>query len=75
MKKNNSKKPFFASFLEKQIHDPEKVLGGGTTPGTDVITHPATDGSTTPVFDNVTTPKQDWIETKKYPSDSDEAGN
>ncbi|MDR2238533.1 MAG: microviridin/marinostatin family tricyclic proteinase inhibitor [Chryseobacterium sp.] len=76
MKKNNSKKPFFASFLEKQLPDPEKVQGGGTTPGTDVITYPTMDGeTTTPVFDNVTTPKQDWIETKKYPSDSDEAGN
>lgn len=75
MKKNNTKKPFFASFLEKQINDPEKVQGGGTTPDTDVITHPATDGSTSPVLDNMTTPKQDYIETKKYPSDSDEAGN
>lgn len=30
MKKKNSKKPFFASFLEKQVKEPGKVKGGGS---------------------------------------------
>ncbi|HAO28364.1 MAG TPA: serine endopeptidase, partial [Chryseobacterium indologenes] len=28
--KNSKKKPFFATFLEKQIKDPETVKGGST---------------------------------------------
>jgi parvulin-like peptidyl-prolyl isomerase len=29
MKNKDSKKAFFASFLEKQLQDPEKIKGGG----------------------------------------------
>ncbi|WP_080780036.1 microviridin/marinostatin family tricyclic proteinase inhibitor [Chryseobacterium phocaeense] len=72
---NSKKKPFFASFLEKQIQDPEKVQGGGpiTTPDTDIITAPSIDNVTRPVFDNVTTPSKDLLVTMKYPSDGDES--
>ncbi|WP_228434728.1 microviridin/marinostatin family tricyclic proteinase inhibitor [Chryseobacterium defluvii] len=54
----NSKKPFFASFLEKQVKEPEKVKGGGSI--------------TSALQDNVTRPGGDHV-TLKYPSDSDEA--
>lgn len=76
MEKKNSKKPFFASFLEKQVNDPEKIQGGGiTTPTTDVLTVPARDVVTTsPFLDNATTPLRDQVVTMKYPSDSDESG-
>jgi hypothetical protein len=76
MEKKNSKKPFFASFLEKQINDPEKIQGGGiTTPTTDVLTVPTRDTITTsPFLDNATTQLKDHVVTLKYPSDSDEAG-
>ncbi|KMQ64284.1 serine endopeptidase [Chryseobacterium angstadtii] len=76
MEKKNSKKPFFASFLEKQIQDPEKVQGGGiTTPTTDVLTVPTRDTITTsPFLDNATSTVRDQIVTMKYPSDSDESG-
>lgn len=76
MEKKNSKKPFFASFLEKQINDPEKIQGGGiTTPTTDVLTVPQRDVVTTsPFLDNATTPLRDQVVTMKYPSDSDESG-
>lgn len=76
MEKKNSKKPFFASFLEKQINDPEKIQGGAiTTPTTDVLTVPARDVVTTsPILDNATTPLRDQVVTMKYPSDSDESG-
>ncbi|MGK6342629.1 microviridin/marinostatin family tricyclic proteinase inhibitor [Chryseobacterium sp. DT-3] len=76
MEKKNSKKPFFASFLEKQINDPEKVHGGGiTTPTTDVLTVPTRDTITTsPFLDNATTQLKDQAVTMKYPSDSDESG-
>lgn len=30
--KNSKKKPFFASFLEKQVKDPKKVKGSGSGP-------------------------------------------
>jgi hypothetical protein len=74
MKKKNSKKPFFASFLEKQIKDPQAVQGGGlTTPRTDIVTLPTNDTITSPTFDNVSTPTNDHV-TLKYPSDSDESG-
>ncbi|PQA90599.1 serine endopeptidase [Chryseobacterium shigense] len=76
MEKKNSKKPFFASFLEKQIKDPETIQGGAvTTPITDIVTLPARDIVTTsPLVDNATLPVRDQVVTLKYPSDSDESG-
>lgn len=76
MEKKNSKKPFFASFLEKQIQDPEKIQGGGiTTPTTDIVTSLTKDQVTTsPSFDNATLPTRDHLVTLKYPSDNDESG-
>ncbi|MCJ7935094.1 MAG: microviridin/marinostatin family tricyclic proteinase inhibitor [Chryseobacterium sp.] len=64
--KNSKKKPFFASFLEKQLKDPETVKGGGdiTIPERDVITKPS--------LDIVTSPKDDMMHTMKYPSDGDD---
>lgn len=59
--KDSKKKPFFASFLEKQIQDPEKVKGGN---GTGIITNPAKD--------IVTKPTLDMMQTQKYPSDGDD---
>ncbi|WP_299180803.1 microviridin/marinostatin family tricyclic proteinase inhibitor [uncultured Chryseobacterium sp.] len=56
--KNSKKKPFFASFLEKQIREPEKVKGGGD------ITIPERDVVTKPVYD--------MDQTMKYPSDGDD---
>ncbi|NIF04535.1 microviridin/marinostatin family tricyclic proteinase inhibitor [Chryseobacterium sp. Tr-659] len=67
MKSNNSKKkPFFASFLEKQVKDPETVKGGSdiTLLERDLITKPA--------IDVVTSPKDDMMHTLKYPSDGDD---
>ncbi|KAA0128092.1 microviridin/marinostatin family tricyclic proteinase inhibitor [Chryseobacterium sp. SN22] len=66
--KNSKKKPFFASFLEKQIQDPEKIKGG-----TDVSS-PLQDGviTTSKVADTVTKPTQDMLHTMKYPSDGDD---
>ncbi|MDR6459676.1 hypothetical protein J2786_002783 [Chryseobacterium vietnamense] len=67
MKSNNSKKkPFFASFLEKQVKDPETVKGGSdiTLAERDLITKPA--------IDTVTSPKDDMMHTLKYPSDGDD---
>ncbi|MDR6464426.1 MULTISPECIES: microviridin/marinostatin family tricyclic proteinase inhibitor [Chryseobacterium] len=63
---NSKKKPFFASFLEKQVKDPETVKGGGdiTLAETDLITKPA--------VDTVTSPKDDMMHTLKYPSDGDD---
>lgn len=72
---NSKKKPFFASFLEKQIQDPEKVQGGGTTPDTDVITSPVVDVITAPILDNATSPSKDHLITLKYPSDHDDSVN
>lgn len=67
MKSNNSKKkPFFASFLEKQVKDPETVKGGGD------ITLAETDLITKPTVDTVTSPKDDMMHTLKYPSDGDD---
>ncbi len=62
--KKKDKKPFFASFLEKQIEHPEGIQGGATTPKTDLITIPERDG--------VTSPSVDGPITLKYPSDSDD---
>lgn len=50
---NSNKKPFFASFLEKQIKDPETVQGGGSTDN-GIITAPSVDNVTAQVFDHVT---------------------
>ncbi|CAD0220514.1 microviridin/marinostatin family tricyclic proteinase inhibitor (plasmid) [Chryseobacterium panacisoli] len=63
---NSKKKPFFASFLEKQVKDPETVKGGTdmSIPERDVITKPA--------IDVVTSPKDDMMHTLKYPSDGDD---
>lgn len=64
--KNSQKKPFFASFLENQLKDPETVKGGGeiTIPERDVITKPS--------IDTVTSPADDLQVTMKYPSDGDD---
>ncbi|MDQ0782637.1 microviridin/marinostatin family tricyclic proteinase inhibitor [Chryseobacterium sp. W4I1] len=64
--KNSQKKPFFASFLEKQLKDPETVKGGGD------ITIPERDAITKPAIDNVTSPQDDLMHTMKYPSDGDD---
>ena len=69
MKNKNPKKPFFASFLEKQIQDPEKVKGGSET-STGVLK----DNVTSTVADSLTRPGEDTV-SMKYPSDSDEGGN
>ena len=76
MKKNDKKKPFFASFLEKQIQHPEGIQGGDTTttPRTDIVSLPNGDTPTSPTFDNATLPSKDNVVTLKYPSDSDEGG-
>jgi len=66
--KNSKKKPFFASFLEKQVADPETVKGGGTG----IITIPEKDGITKPSVDTATSPKDDMAHTMKYPSDGDD---
>jgi hypothetical protein len=76
MEKKNSKKPFFASFLEKQVKDPETVKGGTgsiTSALEDSITIPTKDDITSALQDNVTKPGNDNV-TMKYPSDGDEAG-
>ncbi|MDQ1161259.1 hypothetical protein QE422_001627 [Chryseobacterium sp. SORGH_AS 447] len=66
--KNSKKKPFFASFLEKQIQDPEKIKGG-----TDVSS-PLQDGviTTNKITDQPTKPTLDMVQTMKYPSDGDD---
>ncbi|MCS3532730.1 microviridin/marinostatin family tricyclic proteinase inhibitor [Chryseobacterium sp. JUb7] len=75
MKQKNSKKPFFASFLEKQIRDPEKVKGGLETTAAleDSVTNALKDNVTSVIHDNVTRPGGDHV-TAKYPSDGDEDG-
>jgi len=69
MENKKSKKPFFASFLEKQIQDPEKIKGGSET-----STGLLKDNVTSPPGDNLTKPGEDTV-SMKYPSDSDEGGN
>lgn len=71
---NSKKKPFFASFLEKQIKDPETIQGGGiiTNTDNDIITIPSRDNVTAQIFDHVTSPNKDLLVTMKYPSDGDE---
>lgn len=64
--KNSKKKPFFASFLEKQLQDPEKVKGGGD------ITDARLDSVTSKAEDTVTKPIYDMAQTMKYPSDGDD---
>jgi hypothetical protein len=75
MENKKSKKPFFASFLEKQIQDPEKVKGG-TSPITSVLADEVTDiqkdNVTGVLRDNATSPGLDAV-TMRYPSDSDSA--
>ncbi|ANF51826.1 microviridin/marinostatin family tricyclic proteinase inhibitor [Chryseobacterium glaciei] len=67
MKNKNLKKPFFASFLEKQIQDPQTVKGGA-------ITTALQDSPTTSVLRDTVTNRQNDQVTMKYPSDSDESG-
>lgn len=71
--KNSKKKPFFATFLEKQIKDPETVRGGiSTSLLTDGVTSVIKDHITTAALeDSVTTPNNDNV-TMKYPSDGDD---
>ncbi|WP_347217693.1 microviridin/marinostatin family tricyclic proteinase inhibitor [Chryseobacterium sp.] len=64
--KNSKKKPFFASFLEKQLKDPETVKGGTN------ITIPERDVITKPIIDDVTSKLNDMEHTMKYPSDGDD---
>jgi hypothetical protein len=78
MKNNDKKKPFFASFLEKQIQNPEEIQGGGlsSSPTGDVVTLPTMDTVfTLKTLDSpTTTPAADTPVTLKYPSDNDEGG-
>ncbi|ASE62212.1 microviridin/marinostatin family tricyclic proteinase inhibitor [Chryseobacterium indologenes] len=72
--KNSKKKPFFATFLEKQIKDPETVKGGSTITliTVDTVTSAIKDHITTAALeDSVSTHKNDNV-TMKYPSDGDE---
>lgn len=77
MEKKNSKKPFFASFLEKQIKDPETIQGGSSPiltaalEDSPVTTNPLKDSVTSVVMDTVTRPGGDHV-TLKYPSDGDD---
>ncbi|WPO81753.1 microviridin/marinostatin family tricyclic proteinase inhibitor [Chryseobacterium sp. JJR-5R] len=75
MENKKTKKPFFASFLEKQIQDPEKIKGG-TSPITSALADDVTDAKkdnvTGVLKDNVTGPSLDAV-TLRYPSDSDAA--
>jgi len=64
--KNSKKKPFFASFLEKQLQDPQKIKGGGD------ITDIRLDNATSKIADTVTKPTLDLLQTMKYPSDGDD---
>ncbi|MGH1518241.1 microviridin/marinostatin family tricyclic proteinase inhibitor [Chryseobacterium sp. JK1] len=64
--KDSKKKPFFASFLEKQLKDPETVKGGRD------ITLIEQDTITKPRLDDVTSPQMDMMHTLKYPSDGDD---
>ncbi|ALR30876.1 MULTISPECIES: microviridin/marinostatin family tricyclic proteinase inhibitor [Chryseobacterium] len=77
MEEKKSKKPFFASFLEKQVEDPEKIKGGSgsiTSALEDNITGALKDSITSALLDNITKPGSDNV-TMKYPSDGDEGGD
>ena len=77
MENKNSKKPFFASFLEKQVEDPEKIKGGSgtiTSALEDSVTGALKDSITSALQDNITKPGYDNV-TMKYPSDGDEGGD
>jgi hypothetical protein len=71
---NSKKKPFFASFLEKQVKDQETIQGGGIISNTDndIVTAPSIDNVTAQIFDHVTHPSKDLLVTMKYPSDGDD---
>ncbi|MCL9804624.1 microviridin/marinostatin family tricyclic proteinase inhibitor [Flavobacterium amniphilum] len=77
MKKNELKKPFFASFLENQMSKEEAnaVQGGAITSvlrdTVQTMKYPS-DGEEGP--GGTTKPSADVYETMKYPSDSDEDG-
>ncbi|MDR6158305.1 MULTISPECIES: microviridin/marinostatin family tricyclic proteinase inhibitor [Chryseobacterium] len=74
MEGKKSKKPFFATFLEKQIQDPETVKGGTVTSVLlDNTTGALKDSVTSTTIDNITKPGGDHV-TLKYPSDGDEDG-
>lgn len=73
-KSENSKKPFFANFLENQISKDEQnaIQGGITTVAIDnaqTMKYPS-DSEDGP--GNPTKPVYDTAQTMKYPSDSDE---
>ncbi len=73
--KNSKKKPFFATFLERQVQDPEKVKGGAVTSvQLDNVTNALKDGVTSALTDTVTKPGSDHV-TMKYPSDGDDDSN
>ncbi|ROI06473.1 serine endopeptidase [Chryseobacterium sp. G0240] len=74
--KNSKKKPFFATFLEKQLKDPETIKGGeATSVLLDNVTSVLKDNITTSALeDSISRPGGDHV-TMKYPSDSDEAGD
>ncbi len=77
MEEKKSKKPFFASFLEKQVEDPEKIKGGSgtiTSALQDNTTGALKDSITSALQDNITKPGSDNV-TMKYPSDGDEDGD
>ncbi len=60
----DTKKPFFAAFLEKQVQEPNQINGGAGTITSKLIDLPGGGGTTGKWGgDNVTL---------KYPSDSDE---
>lgn len=78
MENKNSKKPFFASFLEKQVQDPETIKGGSgviTSALQDNVTTSLKDSVTSALLDAVTKPQNDQAQTMKYPSDGDENGD
>ena len=75
MKKNeNSKKPFFANFLENQISKDEQnaVQGGATSVLTDNVQTMKYPSDSEDGPENPTKPIYDTAQTMKYPSDSDE---
>ncbi|WP_312391079.1 microviridin/marinostatin family tricyclic proteinase inhibitor [Chryseobacterium sp.] len=77
MEKKNSKKPFFATFLEKQIKDPETIQGGSSPiltaalEDSPITTNPLKDSVTSVVRDTITQPGGDYV-TMKHPSDGDD---